>query len=250
MLTAIIQARMTSTRLPGKVLKEVLGRPLLSYLFERLRRVKEIEQIVLATTTNKEDDPIVELCKKEDILYFRGQEHDVLDRYYQTALLYNADPVMRITSDCPLIDIDVVRSVIEKYKEGEYDYVVTGPRFVEGFDCEIFSFAMLELAWKNAEKKYEREYCTMFLHNHPKLCKKFTLDNISDDSKYRVTVDEPQDFVVVKIILEALYPGNTEFSGSDVKSFLDSHPHVSALNGTIIRNEGLIKSLAEENHQP
>ncbi len=106
---------------------------------------------------------------------------------------------------------------------------------------------MLELAWKNAEKKYEREHCTMFLHNHPELCKKFTLENITDDSTYRVTVDEPQDFEVVKTILEALYPVKPEFSGIDVKKFLDSHPDVAALNGMIVRNEGLLKSLATEN---
>ncbi len=241
---------MTSTRLPGKVLKEVLGKPLLSYQIERLRRVKEIAQIVVATTTNQEDGPIVEFCKKEGVAMYRGSEDDVLDRYYQAARLYNADPVMRITADCPFIDLEVVKAVIETYREGEYEYVVTGPSFAEGFDCEIFSFAMLELAWKNAEKKYEREHCTMFLHNHPELCKKFTLENTTDDSKYRVTVDEPQDFEVVKTILEALYPVNPEFSGSDVKAFLDSYPDVAALNSTIIRNEGLQKSLEAEKLNP
>lgn len=237
---------MTSTRLPGKVLKEVLGRPLLSYQIERLRRVQEIEQIVLATTTNQEDDPIVVFCEKEGVSIYRGSEDDVLDRYYKAATQYNADPIMRITADCPLLDLDVVRSVIAKYREGEYQYIVTGPRFAEGFDCEMFSFAMLELAWKNATKKYEREHCTMFLHNHPEFCKKFTLENATDDSRYRVTVDEPQDFEVVKTILEALYPVNPAFTGAEVKAFLDSHSEIMALNSTIIRNEGLQKSIAAE----
>ncbi len=118
MLTAIIQARMTSTRLPGKVLKEVLGKPLLWYQIERLRRVKEIEQIVLATTTNQDDDSIVEFCKKEGVSVYRGSEDDVLDRYYQAACMYHADPVMRITADCPLLDVEVVRTVIENTEKG------------------------------------------------------------------------------------------------------------------------------------
>lgn len=247
MLAAIIQARMTSTRLPGKVLMKVMGRPLLSYQLERLRRVKKIEKIIVATTNNKEDDPIVDLCKNEDVDFYRGSEHDVLDRYYQTATKFGVKHIMRITADCPLIDPAICADVIDVYFKSGADFVHTGLTFAEGVDCEILSFRALERAWNEANLKSEREHITLYLHNHPELFKKITLTNETDDSRYRFTVDEPEDFLVVKAVLEKLYKKNAQlFTTDEIKKFMDTHQEIFRLNLNIVRNQGMMKSLKED----
>jgi spore coat polysaccharide biosynthesis protein SpsF len=170
----------------------------------------------------------------------------VLDRYVQAAREFNADPIIRITGDCPLIAPEVVERVIGEYTSGSCDYVVTGPSFAEGFDCEIFSAKMLQLSAEGAAKKSEREHITLYMNAHPEVCKKLVLQNAQDDGHYRVTVDEPVDFTVAQSILEALYPSNPNFTGEDVKRFLDEHPEIAAINTHVVRNEGLLKSLAAE----
>lgn len=247
MLAAIIQARMTSTRLPGKVLKEVMARPLLSYQIERLRGVRKIEKIIVATTTNREDDLIVDLCNREGVDFYRGSEDDVLDRYYQTAKKFEVEHIMRITSDCPLIDPEICASVIDVYFKTGADFVHTGLTFAEGVDCEILSFRSLERAWNEANLKSEREHLTLYLHNHPELFKKITLTNKTDDSRYRFTVDEQEDFLVVKAVLEGLYKKNAQpFKTDEIKKFLDTHEEIFRLNLNIVRNQGLIKSLKQD----
>lgn len=247
MLVAIIQARMTSRRLPGKVLKEVLGKPLLLYQVEQLRGLGDIEQIIIATTTSEEDNPIVELCKKKSIAYFRGSEDDVLERFYQTALEYEVDTIVRLTADCPLIDPEICDWLISTYLNERMDLVHTGLTFAEGLDCEIFSFEALEEAYHNAKLKSEREHVTLYIYNHPELFKIKTLENKRDDSKYRFAVDEPEDFEVVKAIIEGLSSEKTGgFTAEKVKNFLAQHPKVFNLNAGIIRNEGLLKSLKDD----
>jgi len=247
-ITAIIQARMTSTRLPGKVLKKVMGKPLLIYQIERLHYSQGINEVVIATTTNKEDDPIEELTQREGLKVYRGSEDDVLDRYYQTARKYGIDHIMRLTADCPLIDPAVCDLVIDKYLSSGVDFVHTGPTFAEGVDCEILSFTCLEKAWINASLKSEREHCTLYLHNHPDEFEKLTLNNETDDCKYRFTVDEPEDFQVVELIIKHFYnkQSTTFFSTKDVKAFLDLHPTVTEMNSHVIRNEGLVLSLKKD----
>jgi spore coat polysaccharide biosynthesis protein SpsF len=247
MLAAIVQARMTSTRLPGKVLKEVMGRPLLWYLVERLRMVDNIEKIIIATTTNKEDNLIIKFCEKTELDYYRGSENDVLDRYYQTAKLFGVEHVMRITSDCPLIDPRICDRVIKEYLSSHADYVHTGPTFAEGVDCEILSFKALEKAWREAGLMSEREHITLYIHNHPELFRKITLTNKTNDSKYRFTVDEQEDFLVVKAMLEGLYKENSPpFTTEEIKDFLDTRQDIFMLNAHIVRNQGLLKSLKED----
>ena len=239
---------MTSTRLPGKVLMEVMGRPLLSYQIERLRFSKRIDNIIIATTTNKEDAPIVELAQKEGLNFYRGSEDDVLDRYYQTAKKYNVKHVMRLTADCPLIDPDICDSIANAYFENNVDYIRTGESFAEGLDCEIMGFNALAKAWRNAETKHEKEHVTLYIRNHPELFKIMVKENDTDDSKYRITVDEEEDFIVVKTILENMYKGKgTCFSTGKIKNFLNKNPEVYQLNAGIIRNEGSLKSLMEDN---
>jgi len=246
-VTAIIQARMTSTRLPGKVLMEVMGRPLLSYQIERLRFSKRIDEIIIATTTNKEDDPISEVAQKEKLNFYRGSENNVLDRYYQAAKKYNATHIMRLTADCPLIAPDICDSIADAYFENGVDYIRTGETFAEGLDCEIVGFKALTKAWLEAESKSEREHVTLYIRNHPELFKTMVKENETDDSRYRITVDEEEDFLVVRTILENLYKGNDSyFTVREIKSYLDSHLEVYKLNSDIIRNEGLLKSLSED----
>jgi len=246
-VTAVIQARMSSARLSGKVLMEVMGRPLLSYQIERLRFSKRIFDIIIATTINKEDDSIAELAKKEGLQVYRGSEDDVLDRYYQAAKEYNAEHIMRLTADCPLIDPAICDQVAEYYISSKLDYVRTGKTFAEGLDCELFSFRALEKAWKNAQLKSEREHVTLYFRNHPELFQFKQLGCETDDSKYRITVDQEEDYLVVKAIIENLYSRNDEyFKIEEIKSFLEANPNIFAINRNITRNEGLVKSLDED----
>ena len=247
MIAAIVQARMASSRLPGKVLKEVLGRQLLSFLLERLRNVNKIDKIIIATTVNKEDDPIVELCNRESVFYFRGSENDVLDRYYQAAKKFDVNDIMRITADCPLIDPRICENIIKIYFESDIDYIHTGQTFAEGLDCEVLSFNVLERSRQEASLLSEREHVTQYVHNHPELFKKVTFHNKTDDSKYRFTVDEQEDFLVVKAIFEGLYDTHPSlFSTAEIKNFLNANPDIFQINANIIRNQGLMKSLQED----
>jgi spore coat polysaccharide biosynthesis protein SpsF len=246
-VTAIIQARMTSTRLPGKVLMKVMGRPLLSCQIERLRFSKRIDEIIIATTTNKEDDPVAELAHKEGLKVYRGSEDDVLDRYYQAAKEHRAEHIMRLTADCPLIDPDICDSIVNAYFESGVDYIRTGESFAEGLDCEIVGFRALTRTWLEAKLKADREHVTLYIRDHPELFKTMVKENEIDDSRYRITVDEEVDFLVVKTILENLYKGNhSYFTVREIKSYLDAHPEVCKLNSHVIRNEGLLKSLQDD----
>lgn len=246
-VTAILQARMGSTRLPGKVVKPALGRPLVEYEIKRLQQCKGIKDLVLATSDMNEDDPIAEVGRALGISVFRGSQSDVLDRYYQAASSVSATHIMRVTGDCPLIDPAICDSTVEKFFSTGADYIATSPRYAEGLDCEVFTFAALEAAWKEAELDSEREHVTLFIRNRPERFVCELLDNPRDDSHYRITVDEPQDFEVVQAVLNALIPEHgLSFSFDHVRSFLDTHPNICNLNSQIIRNEGLIKSLEDE----
>ena len=246
-VTAIIQARMTSTRLPGKVLMEVMGRPLLSYQIERLSFSKRIDDIIMATTTNREDDPVAKLAQKEGIKVYRGTEEDVLDRYYQASKKYNAEHILRLTGDCPVIDPDICDRIIKVYFSSGADYVHTGGSFAEGLDCGIINFKTLSAAWHKARLKSEREHVTLYLRNHPEKFFIITTENETDDSNYRITVDEQKDFFVVKTILENLYEGTKNyFTIKEIKSFLDNHREIYKLNADIVRNEGLLNSLSKD----
>ena len=246
-VTAIIQARMTSSRLPGKVLMEVMERPLLSYQIERLRFSKIINNIIISTTVNKEDDPIIQLCQKEGLNFYRGSEGDVLDRYYQTAKEYNVQHIMRLTADCPLIQPDICDRVASIYFNSSADYVYTDVTFAEGLDCEVFTFQALSQAWREARLRSEREHVTPYIQNHPEKFQRITVENETDDSKYRITVDEHNDFLAVKTILKNLYKGlDSYFAITEIKALLDSHPEIYSLNSHIVRNEGFSKSLQED----
>jgi len=230
----IIQARMTSTRLPGKVLKIVLGKPLLAYQIERLRRAKKADEIIVAATRNVPDDPIIKLCESLSIKYYRGSEDDVLSRYYEAAKLFGADVVVRVTADCPLIDPKVVDQVITYYldNKNKYDYVSNcfERSYPRGMDVEAFSLKVLGIANNNAKNVNEREHVTPYIYMNPG---KFNLANIKykmDASAYRWTVDTQEDYELIKIILETLYPTNSGFSLEDILQLMTAHPEYQKIN--------------------
>lgn len=233
----IVQARMTSTRLPGKVLKAVMGKPLLDYQIERLRRVKLADGIVIATTSNDSDQPIVELCERLDVACFRGSEHDVLARYHDAATLHQADTVVRVTSDCPLIDPAVIDQVIGFYLDHieEYDYVTnclkrTYPR---GMDVEVFSFHVLHEAFTEAVEPEEREHVTPFIYRHSERYRLANINFSENQGNHRWTVDTQEDFDLVEKILAALYPAHPAFSLEDVLDLLRRHPDWANINAHV-----------------
>lgn len=234
-IVAILQARMNATRLPGKPLKKVLAKPLLSYELERLKRAKTLDQIVVATTTGPQDQQIVDLCKMENVLVFRGSEEDVLNRYYNAAKQFDADIVVRVTGDCPLIDPEVVDRVVNFYLNHQYDYVsntrlLTYPR---GLDVEVFSIKLLEKAVSEAKLPSEREHVTPYFYLHPEL---FKIGNVAceiDLSKHRWTVDTEEDFQLITKIIETLYPKKSDFVMNDVLELLKMHPEWITINAHI-----------------
>lgn len=232
----IVQARMTSTRLPGKVLKTVLGKSLLEYMIERLSRVKLADEIVIATTTNSTDQPIINLCEKLSVSHYRGSEEDVLARYYGAATEHKADVVVRVTSDCPIIDPQVIDEVIQRYLDlKQYDYVSNGlsRSFPRGMDTEVFSYAALQEAFLEAAEQPDREHVTPFIYRHPE---RYRLANVlyaQDQSRHRWTVDTMEDFVLIREIIEALYSINPEFSLADVLALMEKNPDWSMINAHV-----------------
>jgi len=202
MILAIVQARMKSTRLPGKVLKMVNGKPLIEILLYRLSQSKKIDKIVIATSENKENDILTEIVEKLGFDVFRGSEENVLDRYYQAARRYSPEAVVRITGDCPIIDPQLVDEVIGLYQKNNVDYVsnTEPPTYPDGLDTEVFSFTALETAYNKAEKYFEREHVTPFIRTNRQF-KRANYVNETDFSGERWTVDDPEDFEVINNII-------------------------------------------------
>jgi glutamate-1-semialdehyde 2,1-aminomutase/spore coat polysaccharide biosynthesis protein SpsF len=248
-VVAIIQARMGSTRFPGKVLAEIAGRPMLWHVVNRVRKARSVDKVAVATSNRSSDDAVAEFCVQNDIEFFRGSETDVLDRFYQTAKHFNADVVVRITADCPLIDPQVVDRVVNIYLEGGYDYVTNTLRYTypDGMDVEVFSFAALEKAWREARLPAEREHVTPYLRTSGRF-RVFNVENEVDLSKrnLRWTVDEPADLEFVRAVYARLGGDKQPFGLSDILELLDKEPDLMQINSGIIRNEGYYKSLVSE----
>ncbi|MFF6014769.1 cytidylyltransferase domain-containing protein [Lysinibacillus fusiformis] len=234
-IVAIIQARMGSTRLPGKILKKVNGRPLLSYQLERLQQSNHINDLVIATTLNEKDDLIVEFCKKNNILWFRGSEKDVLARYYETAKTFKADAIVRITSDCPIIDVQVVDKTIQYFVDNNYEYVsnTVDRTYPRGLDTEAFTFEALEKAYKEAVMERDREHVTAYFYTNPDVFKISSVRNETDYSKYRWTVDTEEDFQLIKNIIEKLYNDNPNFTFHDTVKLMEANPDWFYINAHI-----------------
>ncbi|GKV64858.1 MULTISPECIES: glycosyltransferase family protein [unclassified Sporosarcina] len=232
-IVAIIQARMTSTRLPGKVLKKVLGKTLLEFQLERVARSKYINEIVVATTINNTDDTIVDLCTQLKVPIYRGSEEDVLSRYYEAAIQSEANIVVRLTSDCPLIDPGIVDQVIELYLSNpskDYASNTLIRTYPLGMDTEVFNFHVLEEAFNKATLQRDREHVTSYIYRENK---EFQLINLSlnrNISFNRWTVDTKEDYLLIKEILERIYPENPYFSMDDIINLINKYPELSEIN--------------------
>lgn len=231
----IVQARMRSTRLPGKVLREVLGKPLLSYMIERLRLMHRADELVIATSTAKEDDAIEALCKKEGVDCFRGSEDDVLSRYYKAAKKYGAELVVRLTADCPIIDWGLVDSIVGVVSQNpdKIDYMsnTLWRSYPRGMDVEVFKFDLLERAYNHATKAYDREHVTPYIReNTPRTRMTNYINAHGDVSWARLTVDTPEDFELIRRVIETLYPLNNYFTMGHVLELLEENPDWLKLN--------------------
>lgn len=205
-IVAIVQARMSSTRLPGKVLKPLGSKIVLARVIHQLSGSQRINQIVLATSIDGSDDALIGWARRAQLPYMRGSLHDVLDRYYRTATHYKADIVVRITADCPLIDPTVVDSVVERFLEGDCDYAanINPPTFPDGLDSEVMSFEALERAWVDAKLPADREHVTLYIRNNPE---RFKIANVAyhdDISKLRLTLDTPEDYEFLNRLIQKL----------------------------------------------
>ena len=235
---AIVQARVGSIRLPGKVLKEINGKSLIEILFHRLAQSKKIDKIILATTENIEDDKLISLVEGLGYEVFRGSEMDVLDRYYHTAKKYRPEIVVRITGDCPIIDPELVDKIISIHGQENVDYVsnTNPPSYPDGLDIEVFSFEALKIAHEQTKEPFDREHVTPFIKIHHQFSRK-NLTNKIDLSDERWTVDDPEDFLVIENIIKHFTP-NLDFSWKEVLELKQSNPEYFISNQKINRNEG------------
>ncbi|MFN9361836.1 MAG: cytidylyltransferase domain-containing protein [Pseudanabaena sp.] len=238
----INQARMTSTRLPAKVMKQVLGKPLLEYQIERLKRVKLADQIVVATPINDTDQPIIDLCDRLSITSYRGSEDDVLARYHGAAIKYQAEAIVRVTSDCPIIDPSIIDYAIRFYLENlpQYDYVanssLTESNYPRGMDVEVFSMNVLNQAFLESITQMEREHVTPFIYTQPDRYQLGVFLYRSNQGHFRLTVDTDRDFELIKRIIEELYPQNHQFTLEDTLDLLYKHPDWHQINAGIKQN--------------
>ncbi len=252
-LVTIIQARMGSSRLPGKVLMPVLDEPILGHIVSRLSTVGRVDTIVVATSDQDIDDPIAEHCSAKGISCFRGSENDVLDRFYQAATAVGADTVIRITGDCPLVDPALVSRLIDYYATNGFDYcgIATGAgvakgdfqgRFPDGLDAEIFKMEVLQAAWHEARGQLFREHVTPFIWKQPERFNLGTLKSPDRDySNLRWTVDNREDYEVIRWVYEELYPVKPNFNMQDVLSLFERHPEKIEDNRQFIGQEGYEK---------
>lgn len=248
MVLGILQARVSSTRLPGKVLLPLLGKSMIVRQIERLKRVRQIDKLILATSVDSSDDRLVEACRLEGIDCFRGSLDDVLDRFYHAALPYKPEYVVRLTGDCPLADPETIDRLISFFLEGGYDYCsnCVEPTFPDGLDAEIFSFSCLERAWEEATLPSQREHVTPYINLQPDKFSLACMKNDRDLSGLRWTVDEPADFEFVTRIYEALYPDNPEFTTDDILNLLEAQPELLNINSAFKRNEGYLTSVRKD----
>ncbi len=236
-IVTVIQARTGSSRLPNKILLPLANKPLLYRMFERVAASKMCGTIVIATTTDKSDDVVENLCNKFNMIYYRGHPTDLLDRHYQAALKYNADAVVKIPSDCPLIDKSVIDKVLNYYLENlnYFDYVsnLHPATYPDGNDVEIMSFKALSDAWENANRELEREHTTPYLWENPD---KFRIGNVVWETgldysmSHRFTIDYEKDYNFIKQVYDELYSVNPIFTLNDILDLLDRKPEIKKIN--------------------
>jgi spore coat polysaccharide biosynthesis protein SpsF len=230
----IIQARMGSTRLPGKVLKVLINKTVLAHVVDRVQAVQSIDDIVIATTLASQDDSIIEEAKRLGVSYYRGSESDVLSRYYEAARQFRADSVVRVTSDCPLLDPGVSSMIVQEYLKADFDYVSntlerTYPR---GLDTEVMSFHSLETAHLEATTLYDREHVTPYIYNNRNkfACLSIAKQEISD---YRWTLDTPEDWDLIEKIYKSLYQADRLFTWEEAVEVMKKNASWKLINSSI-----------------
>jgi spore coat polysaccharide biosynthesis protein SpsF len=247
MIGCIIQARMGSSRLPGKVMMEVNNKEnVLDFVINQIKNAIMIDEIVVATSNLIEDKIIVEYLKKKNIKTFLGNPTDLLDRYFQCAKKFSYETIVRITADNPLIDPKIIDVVIKKIKNKEFDYVSNSltRTFPHGTEVEVFSFNSLKDAWKNSRLPSEREHVTPYIKNHPEKFKIFNVENNENYSQYRWTVDHLNDLKLVRKITKRIE--SRPIFIQDIVELLKNEPELMKINESNIHNEGFLKSLKED----
>lgn len=237
---AIVQARIGSTRLPGKVLMDLRGKPVLARVVERLARARTIGRIIIAIPKTAADDKLADLCERSGWLYFRGAEQDVLDRYYQAAKHFGSSWIVRVTSDCPLIDPSIVDEVVGEFckhlPDVDYAANIVPPRtFPRGLDTEVMTFSALARAWKEATDPTHREHVTLYLLRHPEKFRLQAVRNRVDRSNLRWTLDTPEDYALIRRIYESF--DHDHFSWEDVLNVLESNPSWLDINDHVKQKE-------------
>ena len=234
-VVTVIQARSLSTRLPGKIFLPLLGVPLLVRMVDRVRAAKLTGEVVVATTIDPVDDRTYELCRTHSIACFRGHPTDLLDRHYQCAKTYRADVVLKIPSDCPLVDPEIIDRVIGMFLQDDVDFVsnLHPASYPDGQDVEVFSLAALERAWSEATLDFEREHTTPFIWEHPE---HFRVRNVIWETgldmsmTHRLTIDYPEDYEAVRRIFERLFPERSNFGLAEIMDLLQMEPAIKLVN--------------------
>jgi spore coat polysaccharide biosynthesis protein SpsF len=234
-IIAIIQARMGSTRLPGKVLADIHGHPMLWHVLERLKNTQTLDEIVVATSVERADDVIVAFCRNHQFACFRGSEMDVLDRYYQAALKYGADVIVRITSDCPLIDPGVTDKTVKAFLEQQPDYASNSLQrsYPRGLDTEVIACPALERAWRNACIPYQRVHVTPYIYENPSEFKIVSVAGERDYSAHRWTVDTAEDLDFVRAVYARMHCRVVPWH--DVLALLEREPELLEINRAILQ---------------
>ncbi len=234
---ATVEARMSSSRLPGKVLLPLAGKPSLERLVERARRSKKIEDVVIATTVSPKDDAIVEWGKKNGVSVFRGSEEDVLLRVLEAAKAFRGDVIVELTGDCPLLDPAHIDELVTYWEENDFDYVsnILERTYPRGFDTQVFARSVLEEVDKLTQDPADRENVSLYIYEHPeryKLGGKTAAPEMYGPD-IRICTDTKEDYEVISRIYEALYPKNPAFNARDIMDYLRAHPEVAAINARI-----------------
>ncbi len=243
---AIIQGRMSSRRLPGKILMDIAGSPLLAHVIRRAEAAEIFDTVVFATSTDPADDPVAAYCATNGYACFRGDLNDVLERYYQAAKAYCAGIITRLTADCPLLDPAVIRTVAQVFDPTHHDYVSNAIErtYPDGLDTEVFSITALTRARNEAKLPSEREHVTPYIHKHPEFFRIKHVTQQQDLSAFRWTVDEPRDLEFVRAVFAELKEGI--FGQEEVLALLARKPELKSINADIACNEGYRKSLRED----
>jgi len=249
MILAILQARTSSTRLPGKVLLDVLGKPMIIRQIERIKYAKNIDKLVVATSNEVEDLELIEVCKNNKIEFFCGDLNNVLKRFYDCALQYKPDNIVRLTGDCPLIDPEIIDKVIKFHLDGNFDYTsnVLNSHYPDGLDVEIFNFKSLKISDEKAQLQSQKEHLTQYILSNKQDFKIGFFYEGKNRSELRWTVDNKEDFDLITKIYQKLYHKNSIFLMKDIIKLIDNEPDLEKINNKYQRNEGLLKSLLNDN---